>query len=228
MTENNAPRHSPGQTPKRLVVAHYNESLDWIHSISCPVLIYTRAEVLPMLNLRRGSPPVTVEQLLPNIGRESFVYLHHIVSHYDSLADLTLFTQGAPYDHVHHFKEYAERVAPGEVEFLQLATAPIQYAKGDGSPHIEIDLRKYFETHFDCPVPDTFRFIPHAIFAVSRERIHRYPRSFYEQLKSSFIHRMQPDKNWSNACNPQEGHCMERLWDYLFGAAYYPCRLKPD
>ncbi len=32
---------------------------------------------------------------LPNVGRETHTYLHHIVSRYDSLADWTVFSQAA-------------------------------------------------------------------------------------------------------------------------------------
>merc|ERR1719248_86361 len=37
--------------------------------------------------------PVATVQQLPNVGRESHTYLHHIVDNYENLANWTVFTQ---------------------------------------------------------------------------------------------------------------------------------------
>jgi hypothetical protein len=34
---------------------------------------------------------------VPNVGREGHTFLHHIVEHYDNLADHTLFCQETPH-----------------------------------------------------------------------------------------------------------------------------------
>ncbi|KIW67683.1 hypothetical protein PV04_06915 [Phialophora macrospora] len=75
-----------------IVVAHYNESLDWLSSYSNLASVYSK-----------GQPPTDPSpyreaKALPNWGRESHTYLHHIVHNYDSLADVTLFLQGNIHD----------------------------------------------------------------------------------------------------------------------------------
>ena len=55
-----------------LVVARYNENLDWIRSEYSRIFIYNKGEPL---NIEK-------EIILPNIGRESQTYLYHIVENY--------------------------------------------------------------------------------------------------------------------------------------------------
>ncbi|ETI21955.1 hypothetical protein G647_06025 [Cladophialophora carrionii CBS 160.54] len=71
-----------------IVIAHYNESLDWLSSYGNVASVYSKGQSPPNPSLYRET------QALPNWGRESHTYLHHIVHNYDSLADVTLFLQG--------------------------------------------------------------------------------------------------------------------------------------
>ena len=48
-----------------------------------------------MIIYDKSPSPVAGSRPLPNVGRESHTYLHHIVSNYDSLADWTVFSQAA-------------------------------------------------------------------------------------------------------------------------------------
>merc|ERR1719158_663577 len=69
-----------------VVVSHFDEDLTWVkdhESTATRFTVYSKA----------ASPPEFAVSL-PNVGRESHTYLHHIVSQYDSLANWTVFTQG--------------------------------------------------------------------------------------------------------------------------------------
>ena len=75
-----------------VVLAHYEESLSWtdeFRSSGADFTVYSKTEddaKVPAGAIR-----------LPNVGRESHTYLHHIVNRYDDLADWTVFSQaGAP------------------------------------------------------------------------------------------------------------------------------------
>eukprot|EP01035_Chromulina_nebulosa_P032892 gene32892-43993_t len=78
-----------------LVIARYNESLDWLLEEGFPsdiVTIYNKGPTEITLNHRRRHQPITFQQRvfqLSNVGRESHTFLHHIIEHYDNLAEVT-------------------------------------------------------------------------------------------------------------------------------------------
>ncbi|KAF2146394.1 uncharacterized protein K452DRAFT_315571 [Aplosporella prunicola CBS 121167] len=71
-----------------IVVAHYNEDLSWLKPEAADVIIYSKG------NLPKGKHFRQIHHL-PNIGRESHTFLHHIVTRYETLAPVTLFLQGS-------------------------------------------------------------------------------------------------------------------------------------
>lgn len=80
---------------KEIVVAKYNEDLNWLNSLNGgKVTIYNK-----------GKDDSSDSVKLPNIGREPQTYFHHIVNNYDNLSEWTFFTQGNPFDHVRNFVE---------------------------------------------------------------------------------------------------------------------------
>ena len=71
-----------------LVVARYDESLRWTRIFNrCRLTVYNKGRH----PIEGGVPSIP----LPNVGRESHTYLHHIVQRYDTLASTTIFFQGA-------------------------------------------------------------------------------------------------------------------------------------
>ena len=68
-----------------VVLARYGEDTSWITQ-------YTLRANFTIYN--KGSTPCQGQtEQLPNLGRESDTYLHHIIKHYHSLADWTVFSQ---------------------------------------------------------------------------------------------------------------------------------------
>lgn len=84
---------------KRLVVAHYNENLDWLEPYKniCDIMIYNKNNSLK--NFDEFEKLSNGYNLL-NIGREAHTYLWHIVHHYHELADIEIFVQGRIEDHI--------------------------------------------------------------------------------------------------------------------------------
>jgi hypothetical protein len=84
-----------------LVIARYNESLDWLLEgdfSADQVTIYNKGPTEITLNPRRRHQPVNFQQRifqLSNVGRESHTFLHHIVENYDNLAEVTVFLPGS-------------------------------------------------------------------------------------------------------------------------------------
>ncbi|KIW95380.1 uncharacterized protein Z519_03964 [Cladophialophora bantiana CBS 173.52] len=83
---------TPDPRPLDLVIANYNESLTWLSTYSHLATVYSKGKLPPDLSIFREV------MTLPNWGRESHTYLHHIVHNYDNLADVTLFLQGNIHD----------------------------------------------------------------------------------------------------------------------------------
>jgi len=73
-----------------LVIAKYKEDISWTNKIKGhKITIYDKSD-----------SPITNSIKLPNIGRETHTFLHHIVENYDNLDDVTVFLQGNPFEHI--------------------------------------------------------------------------------------------------------------------------------
>ena len=79
-----------------LVLARFNENLDWIGEIDAcwNITVYNKGNNATLPKIR---PYTSVD--VPNTpgGRESETFLRHIIYRYDSLADYTVFSQGGPF-----------------------------------------------------------------------------------------------------------------------------------
>ena len=78
-----------------LIVARYNEDVTWLNEVDTAIgiTIYNKGNDL------HNIPDRAIVKELPNIGRESHTYATHCAARYDSLADITVFTQGNPFTH---------------------------------------------------------------------------------------------------------------------------------
>jgi hypothetical protein len=69
------------------------------------IIIYTKDPSANLSSLKTLTGATVVESL-PNLGREGGTYLHHMVSHWDSLAEQTMFIQA----HAHNMRELLPRI----------------------------------------------------------------------------------------------------------------------
>jgi Protein of unknown function (DUF3431) len=76
------------RTELEVVLCRYDEDPSWAAPLAPFLTVYNTGKALPASALPSGAQ-VTA---LPNVGRESGSYLHHIVSRYDTLAELTVFS----------------------------------------------------------------------------------------------------------------------------------------
>ena len=87
-----------------LVVARYNEHLDWLgpfcrKKLVDRIFIYNKGTdnlIPPQCDIL-----TTVEDRF-NEGRDVETYVYHISKYYDNLGDYTLFLQANPFDHIKH------------------------------------------------------------------------------------------------------------------------------
>lgn len=195
-----------------LVVARYLEDLSWLSNIppQIRVTVYDKAEAGSTPSLRQA-------QALPNIGREAHTYLHHICARYETLAPLTVFCQGKPFDHAFDFHKTLRELASGKItieNFLWLGHMAdtdsengILFANwSKNSARETLDLNAFHRALFGCDGPPEYPFFGGAQFIATREKIRQRPQSFYEnalQISVQF---------------PHAAHCFERTWDRIFNA----------
>ncbi len=210
-----------------IVVTFYDEDLTWLSPFADHCHVY-----------QKGSKQVSAKKMdtfwqwetLPNVGRESHTYLHHIITNYNCLSDVTIFFQG---DIATHLCSWLRRLfgmcRPDISAFIREAHKNGLYAPTTRSKagwgrihHIEkwakmletgdiaranLTLGEFWDELFGYPHPKN-SIIWHFgnIFSVSRSRILSRPKSFYEKAISFVDHHP----------NPEEGHYFERLFTSIF------------
>ncbi|KAJ7354978.1 hypothetical protein OS493_028637 [Desmophyllum pertusum] len=198
------------------VIAHYNESLDWIRPIVNHTHVYHKGKDLqpPPLHLYAW-------ERLPNVGRESHTYLYHIIKNYEKLPEITVFLQG---DSSHLHGEYIKN--PMEYVYnikknINCAVGISRLASWGRIKHLEkwrnfirsgamriakFTVGRFFQKLFGFKHPRYVHWCPGACFATTREIIQKHPKDFY--IKAiSYV---------DNHRNPEEGHYFERLWSTIF------------
>lgn len=183
-----------------VVVARYNEDIEWLSHIS-QAKIYNKG-------LRINHWAIVEE--LPNIGREGHTFAHYIVVRYDSLPNYTVFLQGYPFDHCPDILEkialFTSTTVPPSFSFLSshIGTLTLNGCKfHKGLPLRDVYIRLFGS---DDLLTRQFRCGFGAQCIVSRDRIHRHPKEFYEKIRDMLAY----------SSNPIEGYVIERLWGLIF------------
>ncbi len=221
---------SSSESPVELVVARHGEELKWLRRVPSPVRIsiYNKGEGLELPASIAHRPGLSVE-VLPNEGREAHTYLTHLCHRYDTLAPVTVFCQGHPFDHAPDFHDRLAALVAGTERpdpfqwygFLEETDDPrgkrlfVPWSKNhDGR---ELSTGRIYEELFGEASPKWFHFRGGAQFSISRMGVLQRPRGFYEQAL---------DLSMEIA---DAAHSMERLWDRLFGPPVIdPASLGPD
>lgn len=203
----------PPKSPLELVVARYRERVEWTRNVPVElrVALYDKGG-----DLDPGTVPRAVVTRLENVGFEAHTYLHHIVARYDSLAPVTVFSQGHPFDHVHDMHPFLRGLVAGTerihgfrwLGFIIDSDDPagrrlfVPWRKNvDGR---ELQLDGFCRRLFDEPAKAWSHFHVGAQFAVTDAQIRSRSREFYEralELALTF---------------PDAGACFERVWDRVF------------
>lgn len=204
----------------KVIIAKYREDISWAEELGYDYIVYDKSE-----------SPLPTARIMKNIGREAHTYLTHIVTNYSDLADVNVFVQGNPFDHI-------DDQQAGTVESLRSMIADVVESgtpfkgfawfklKCDalGRPH---DMRKpenegrWTGWGKDIPVGEVFEKLfqartprqiiaraPTGVFAVTGKRIRTRPKEFYQYA----LHLIEDDPDDSN----NTGHAFERLWQLIF------------
>jgi hypothetical protein len=112
-----------------IVVARYTEDLTWLDQLPADarVIVYNKGPEVASGTIREG----IVVRPLPNHGRESGTYLHHLRSHFHPAdGEFTVFTQADPFKHSPGFLQLMEQpqywrdVQPLSVQWLEAMNIP--------------------------------------------------------------------------------------------------------
>lgn len=176
-----------------VVVARYKEDISWTKNLPAriKVTIYDKS----------GIPNDSFIQL-PNVGHENHTYLYHIITRWESLSDVTIFSQGHPFDHCNDFlKQITGQIGNNFTGYGNILTCD-----NNGGPHhtgIPIILTC---KQIGIKCPEIIHFYPGAQFSVSKNIIKKRTISFYQRVIS-----LVDKEN-----NPIYGYCLERLWPMIF------------
>ena len=148
---------------------------------------------------------------IPDVGRESAVYLRYINTYYDTLTPWTIFTQANPAPH--KVPPFHELETPAEPGFIPLAKE-ILTSGPHGEPHHNnptseaIPVGELWARYRSDPFPggEGIRFRSAGIFMVHRDRILKNPVATYEDM----LEQVSREKD------PPEGYAFERLWGEIF------------
>jgi hypothetical protein len=208
-----------------LVVARFNEDLYWLEEVPADVRILVRNKGKPLGDLNH---PRLVVHTAQNYGREAETYLEHIIGHYHTLADWTVFAQGDPYPHTTWaaFKWLLSQ--PSDTDKFLMRGSVMCLGQRDWDNHgrlchwgkwlkqwraRQIDrslftLHEWFMDHLKLDIDSLGRidYYRGAIFGVAKEAIRSRPIEVYLKLHADLALRE----------HPEEAYYMERMWAYLF------------
>lgn len=149
-----------------LVIARYNENLDWISQVpnNYKVTIYNKGTNIDLPHI-----------ILENVGRESMSYCHHIITNWDKLSEYTTFCQGNPFE---HSKEFISQLSSGNKVHADF----IGISDERGCPyHCGLDIVRY-EKHFNPDKQYPLHFGAGAQFTISCEIIRSKGLQFWKDV----------------------------------------------
>jgi hypothetical protein len=154
---------------------------------------------------------------LPNIGREAHTYLHHICTRYETLAPLTVFCQGKPFDHAFDFRKTLRELAARRITIKDFhwlghmadtdSSCGVLFRNWSKNETGEgLDLESFHRALFACAGPQEYAFFGGAQFIATRNCIRQRTQAWYQNALRIAIE------------FPHAPHCFERNWDRVFGA----------
>ena len=201
----------------QIVVAHYNEDLDWLIPVANRSHVYHKGT-----ELRPPALQLYAWDKLPNVGHESHTYLHYIINNYNSLPNITLFVQGEGLsDASHCFSTLGEMLSKTYNNISCKISRGIKSGgwgrirhsgkwreeklRGEMRP-AKFSLGRFFKELFEFQHPLEIPVCLKGCIGATKDMIRKHPIEFYKKA-ISFI---------DDHKNPEEGHYFERFWAVMF------------
>lgn len=191
----------------KYILVGYNQNPSWVREYTDDFLIYDRSE-----------EPLDFENVIhtENIGNADYDRLTYLIDNYDDLPDVFVLCKTNLLKYIS--KEEFELVKDNQC-FIPLLTQhhktylPVCYYE-NGMYHERNDswYSQQFERKFDTynewadymglPKPEYLAFSPGGNYILTRDVIHKYPKSFYGKMRETLAH----------AVLPAEAHYVERSY----------------
>lgn len=178
----------------RLVVASFTEDLSWLNEVvGWDVIVYQKNAIDLKLKFN--------QVLLPNIGRETHTFLHHLFLGDD--ADRVAFVQGNPFDHDKFFLKHINS------DLIDSNISPVYRCLGNGEPDTSILDVDNLHLNLFGEVQKQYKFAQGAMNVVSQTSVRKRNRIFWKRCLELLLE------------NPNvRGHEFERSWGYIFDLKY--------
>jgi len=174
---------------KELVIAAYDKDYNWVKNLNPDVSITV---------YRKGNNSLLDKEILitPNLGRDVHTFFSHLYNRYDTLSDVTFFSQDSPFDHVYNYvdiingdkKIWDNQSKQNNDGCWFFSHHNIMRSGKNGSPNHpgidlpELDIEKTWNVLFNKDCPEFFDFTPAGHFAITKEQVHRLPKQFYKKV----------------------------------------------
>lgn len=195
---------------KHLIVAKYTEDITWTkYAKADQIFIYIKN------NESLKNKDNLIYNKLPNVGKESHTYLHHIVENYESLADLNIFVHGHPFDHTPNLLKILKQTSLSEMtkvvkrscDFGYIPLGTISGIFSTSQPKWDKIHSIYNEVYRPVTLlklPPEFPATSNAQFIATKDCIKRHSLGLYEHLLK--LHYSMHNMPWN----------MEYFWDFIF------------
>lgn len=194
----------------KYVLTNYEADCSWILDYTDDYLVYDRSD---------SELPNRIPR--ENVGDADYDKLTYLIDHYYDLPDVFLWSKSNLFKFItsHEFD-----LVKDNQEFTPLLTQnhkvyePIcHYENGiycelNNSWYLGSVPSKYFQNYgefakeFNLPNPDYLKFAPGGSYILTKERVHRYAKDFYEKLASILPYCQRPG----------EAHFLERTYFTLW------------
>ena len=212
-----------------IVVARYSEDLEWMKGEPFnryPCIVYNKGPN----DIFYHSPELKEIIPLKNVGRDAHTILYHIVSHYDNLAEITIFLPGSSeidYKLPKAIKIIEECEKHGNTVFIANNYHPdgvhkalydfqiddyasTQIQNKSANPENKLlpaEIRPYGKWHDERFPGVVTQYVSwNCILGMHKRHILQHPKSYYENL----IRELETHSN------PEVGHYYERSWMSVF------------
>ena len=187
---------------KLIVIARYNENIEWVNSLNCDYLVYNKGG-----HVDKDYIP------LPNDGREAETFLRYIRDNYQNLPDIVGFVQGNPFDHCPDAIELINNFDTLEdVKILakDIITIDTDYYY-DAYPFLKDFFIKQF-LHIVADNNNSWGFGAGANYILDSKYIKSKPHKWWEDLYNLYDYFLKKDHHH----NYLIAHGFERLWNLIW------------
>lgn len=171
----------------KVIASHYAGDCSWIPDYTDDYILYDRSDSGLLHRIE-----------VPNVGNADYDKLTYLVDNYDDLPDQFLLTKSNIFKYISREEfdavKYNTSFTPLLTQHHKVYEPVCRYTNGiyeevNNSWYLGSVPAKYFKSYnefanaFGLPTPEYLQFAPGGNYIVTRERVHRYPRYFYEDLR---------------------------------------------